>query len=73
MIGFEQQITVAGGVRERYQLARPVARQGGLASDIGVEPQAPFGLERGRAITDRRADLGSAPVGIFDFGALHAA
>ena len=44
MIGFEQQIAVARALRQRHQFAGPVARQRRLAAEIGVEPQAPFGL-----------------------------
>jgi hypothetical protein len=45
VIRFKQQVTIAGALRERDQFAGAVARQRGLASQIGVDPQAPFGLE----------------------------
>ncbi len=64
MVSFEQQIAVAGALRERHQFARPVARQRSLAPDIGVEPQAPFGLEDGGSVSERFADLGGAAIGI---------
>ena len=45
MIGFQQQFAVAGILRKRHQFPRPVARQRRLALDIGIDPQAPFGLK----------------------------
>ena len=45
MIGLEQQFAVAGMLRKRHQFPRPVTRQRRLAPDIGIDPQAPFGLK----------------------------
>jgi hypothetical protein len=73
VVGFEQEIAVAGSLCERHQLAGPVARQSRLAPEIGVEPQTPLGLVRRRTVSDRSADLLGAPISILDLGALHAA
>ena len=45
MVGFQQQLVIAGVLRERHQFTGAVARERGLAPEIGIEPQAPFGLE----------------------------
>ena len=63
---------VAGALRQRHQLARPLARQRRLASEIGVEPQAPFGAIDGGAVCERFADLGGAAISLLRFRALHA-
>src|ERR1700761_7673050 len=73
MAGLDQEIVVAGALRERDQFAGAVTRQRRLASDRGVHPQAPFGPEIRRVIAQRRAHLGGPAVGLFDFRALHAA
>ncbi len=45
MIRFEQLLLIAGALRKRQEFTGPVTRQSGLAPEIGVDPQAPFGLE----------------------------
>src|ERR1700676_1552594 len=62
MIGLEQQLFIAGVLRERHQFAGPVACQCGLAPEIGVEPQAPFGLEQSGTIVQPLADFVGAGI-----------
>ena len=57
MIGFEQQLAVAGLLRERQQFGGAVARQCCLASQIGIDPETPFGLEGRRVIAELLAYL----------------
>jgi hypothetical protein len=38
MMGFEQQLVIAGVLREPYEFASAIARQRGLAAQIGVDP-----------------------------------
>ena len=54
---FQQQLVIAGVLRQGHQFAGPVARQCGLAPEIGVDPQTPFGLEKSRAVAEFLADL----------------
>ena len=72
MIGFEQQLAIAGLLRERHQFAGAVARQRRLAAQIGVDPEAPFGLEGGRAVAELLADLAGLGIGRFGLDALQA-
>jgi hypothetical protein len=73
MAGLKQLIVVAGAFRQRDQLARPVARLRGLAAEIGIEPQAPFGLIHGLAVVELFTEFGGATIGLPHLGALHAA
>ena len=72
MIGFEQQLAIAGLLRERHQFTGAVARQRGLAPQIGVDPEAPFGLEGRGAVAEFLADLGGPGVGRLRLNALQA-
>ena len=73
MVGFEQQIAVAGALRERHQLTCPVASERRLAPHVGVEPQAPFGSERGGPVVDGLGELRGATIGVLRLGALQTA
>ena len=72
MIGFEKQLAVAGLLRERNQFAGAVARQCRLASEIGVDPETPFGLEGRRAVAELLAYLAGFGIGRFGLDALQA-
>ena len=69
MIGFEQQLAIAGPSRERHQFAGAVARQRRLAAQIGVNPKAPFGLERCGAVAEFLTDFAGFGVGVFGLNA----
>src|SRR3954468_8920186 len=72
MIGLEQQLAVAGLLRERHQFAGAVARQCRLASQIGVDPETPFGLEGRRAVAELLAYLAGFDIGLFGLNTLQA-
>src|ERR1700722_17648068 len=73
MIRFEQLLLIAGALRERHEFPGPVTRQSGLAPEIGVDPQAPFGLERPRAVPQFLADFAGPGVGVLHLRTLQAA
>ena len=50
MISLQQQLAVAGALRERHQFARSLTSERCLSFDGGVEPEAPFGLKRSRVV-----------------------
>ncbi len=72
MIGFEQQLAVAGLLCKRHQFVGAIARQSRLAAQIGVDPKAPFGLKRRRALAELLTDLGGPGVGCFALDTLQA-
>src|SRR5438445_13645456 len=73
MIGFEQQVAVAGALRKSDEFAGPGSRQCGLAAEISIDPQTPFGLVSGCMIAQRCANHVGAPIIFLDLGALYAA
>jgi hypothetical protein len=50
MISLQQQLAVAGALREGHQFARALASERRLPFDRGVEPETPFGLKRSRVV-----------------------
>lgn len=73
MIGFEQLFLIAGSLRERHEFTGPLTREGGLAPEIGVDPQSPFCLEQSDAVTQLLPDFAGSGIGVLHLNTLQAA
>src|SRR5580693_1518423 len=73
MVGLKQQLTIAGALRERHKLAGALASERSFASEICVEPEAPFGLEQFGTVTQFLSHFAGPSVGILHLYTRHAA
>jgi hypothetical protein len=73
MVSLQQQVTIAGALREGHQLPRSVARQSSFAPDIGIEPQTPLRLVQGASVALPVADLSRTAEGVLCLRTLQAA
>src|SRR5476651_648607 len=64
MVRLKQKLAITGALRDRHELTGALAGECGLASEIGVKPQPPFGLECSGTVPELLTDLARPGVGI---------